>query len=96
LALKPGGPITLTAERSGLGSGCDQAAAEIAGKTAAIGFNQRYLAAILASLAGATIELHYNAAADPMLIRIDGSSDIVHVLMPMRVAAGAERLEEAA
>jgi DNA polymerase III subunit beta len=96
LALEPGGPITITAERAGLGSGSDQAAAEITGKKAAIGFNQRYLAAILASLSGATIELHYNAAADPMLIRIDGSSDIVHVLMPMRVAAGAERLEEAA
>jgi DNA polymerase-3 subunit beta len=93
--MKPEGPITLTTERADLGSGRDQVAAEVWGRKAAIGFNHRYLAAILASLSGSTLQLHYNSAADPMLIRVDGSDDVLNVLMPMRVAA-TEPLEEAA
>ena len=96
LFLKPDGPITVTVERPDLGSARDQAAAEIEGKRAAIGFNQRYLAAILASLSGASLELHYNSPADPMLLRPEGSADVLSVLMPMRVDARAELLEEAA
>jgi DNA polymerase-3 subunit beta len=95
LSLTPGGPIGVAVERQAIGSGHDEAAAEITGRPARIGLNPRYMAAILASLSGGMVELQYNSPADPVLIRPQGSADVLNVLMPMRLAEGT-RLDEAA
>jgi DNA polymerase III sliding clamp (beta) subunit (PCNA family) len=95
LSLMPGGPIGVAVERQAIGSGHDEAAAEITGRPARIGLNPRYMAAILASLSGGMVELQYNSPADPVLIRQQGSAEVLNVLMPMRLAEGT-RLDEAA
>jgi DNA polymerase-3 subunit beta len=96
LIMDPKGGVTVTAERPEIGSASDRIEAEeIAGARAAIGFNCRYLAVMLQGYAGAKVELRYNSAADPVLMRQVGSEIGLQVLMPMRTAA-SEQLEKAA
>lgn len=95
LCLTPEKGITVTANRKGLDSARDELAADITGAKAAIGLNPRYLASILSSLAGADIEIRYNSAADPVLIRLAGNDEILHVIMPIRADA-VVGMEEAA
>lgn len=95
LCLTPGKGITVTANRKGLDSARDELAADITGAKAAIGLNPRYLASILGTLAGADIEIRYNSAADPVLIRLAGNDEVLHVIMPVRVDQ-ALPMEEAA
>jgi DNA polymerase-3 subunit beta len=95
LCLIPDKGITVTANRRGLDSARDELAAEITGAKAAIGLNPRYLASVLGSLAGADIEIRYNSAADPVLIRLAGNDEILHVIMPIRADA-VLGMEEAA
>ncbi len=96
IALAPGKTIKVAAERGGIGSGFDHFAAEIEEGKAEIGFNYRYLLDILGSLEGGAIEIKFTAASDPIVIGLKESTDIVNVLMPMRVNASTGVLEEAA
>ncbi|WP_170937393.1 MULTISPECIES: DNA polymerase III subunit beta [Rhodomicrobium] len=96
MIMKPGGPITIAVDRAALGSGRDLVGADTTGQRAAIGINHRYMAAILASLSGATLEVHYNSSSDPVVFRVEGSEDSVNVLSPMKVDAGAESFAAAA
>ena len=81
--LKPDGPITLTA-RHDSNEGRDAVAAKVDGAKAAIGVNHRYLSAIMSSLAGAEIDIVYNAASDALRIEQSGNDYGLQVLMPLR------------
>lgn len=97
VCFKPAGGITVTANAAGKASGRDEMAAEIEGAKAAIGLNARYLAAILGSIDGSDdVELRYNSASDPVLIRVEGHEDIRHVIMPIRADHASVQVEEAA
>lgn len=87
LCLTPNKGITVTANNKGLDSARDELPAEITGAKAAIGLNPRYVASILGSLAGADIEIRYNSASDPLLIRLADNDEVLHVIMPMEEAA---------
>lgn len=50
-----------------------------------IGFNARYLMEILAEIDSDLVELHLADASAPTLIREEGETDALYVLMPMRV-----------
>ena len=93
---KPGGPITVSIDRAGVGSGQDKVPATVDGARAAIGFNHRYFATMLGALAGGTIELRYGTAADAVLMRLEGEETVTGVLMPMRANVDAKQLDEAA
>jgi DNA polymerase-3 subunit beta len=93
----PKGSLTVTVDRSGVGSGRDRVVAvEIAGAKTAIGFNCRYLAAMLASYAGGMVEIRYLDADSPIMMTLGGTGDVLQVLMPMRANVDARALEEAA
>ena len=50
-----------------------------------IGFNSKYIMDILDSLEGDEIEILFNDNSTPIIAQEKTSSDIIYVLMPMRV-----------
>ena len=93
------GPMTVSAERAGIGSASDQVEAVVEGQKRRIGVNYRYLLNALQSYAGGTVEVQYEGAADPLVMTIAGSDLGLQVIMPMRLGSASqvdEQLEEAA
>ncbi|MDC6448456.1 DNA polymerase III subunit beta [Alphaproteobacteria bacterium] len=55
------------------------------GKDIEIGFNSRYIMDILDNLEGEDIKISFNDNSTPIIAQEQSSSDVIYVLMPMRV-----------
>jgi DNA polymerase-3 subunit beta len=99
ILMNPRGPLTLTVSNLAIGTALDRVeGSEVKGKRLAIGFDARYLAQMLASYSGGTIELRYGEVDGPTLMTLAGdtSETGLQVLMPQRHNVDAEKLDEAA
>ena len=50
-----------------------------------IGFNSRYIMDILDNLEGEEIKLSFNDSSTPIIVQEQSKSELIYVLMPMRV-----------
>jgi DNA polymerase-3 subunit beta len=99
ILMNPKGALTLTVNNAAVGTALDRVEVmEVNGKKTAIGFNHRYLAQMLSSYSGGTIELRYGGADNPTVMTLAGDSSQagLQVLMPQRHNVDAEKLDEAA
>jgi DNA polymerase III subunit beta len=99
ILMNPKGALTLTVDNAAVGTALDRVdVLEVAGKKTALGFNYRYLLAMLASYSGGTVELRYHTPSDAILMTVAGDSTEtgLQVLMPQRTSVDSEKLDEAA
>jgi DNA polymerase-3 subunit beta len=77
--------VTLSVTSPDNGTAAEEVPAQYSSEGFEIGFNANYLKDILGQIDGDTVELHLADAGAPTLIRQDGNSPALYVLMPMRV-----------
>jgi DNA polymerase-3 subunit beta len=77
--------VTLSVTSPDNGTAAEEVPADYRSEGMEIGFNANYLKDILGQMDGDTVELHLADAGAPTLIRQDGKSAALYVLMPMRV-----------
>ncbi len=77
--------VTLSVTSPDNGTAAEEVPASYTSQGFEIGFNANYLKDILGQIDGDTVELHLADAGAPTLIRQDGKSPALYVLMPMRV-----------
>ena len=77
--------VTLSVTSPDNGTAAEELAAQYSSDGFEIGFNANYLKDILSQMDGDTVEVHLADAGAPTLIRKDGKSAALYVLMPMRV-----------
>ncbi|MDE2410449.1 MAG: DNA polymerase III subunit beta [Sphingomonadales bacterium] len=77
--------VTLSVTSPDNGTAAEELPADYGADGFEIGFNANYLKDILSQIDGDTVELHLADAGAPTLIRKDGQSPALYVLMPMRV-----------
>jgi DNA polymerase III subunit beta len=81
------GTIEISANAAERGSSQSFVDATIAGPEAQIAFNSRYLADVLGVLRHGQIELAMNGPNQAGVVRLAGSEDYTHVIMPMVIGA---------
>jgi len=77
--------VTLSVTSPENGTAAEEVPAGYTSEPFEVGFNARYLLDILGEIEGDQVEVHLADAAAPTLIREDGASPALYVLMPMRV-----------
>jgi DNA polymerase-3 subunit beta len=77
--------VTLSVTSPDNGTAAEEVPAQYSSEAFEIGFNANYLKDILGQIEGDTVELHLADPGAPTLIRQDGNSQALYVLMPMRV-----------
>ncbi len=77
--------VTLSVSSPENGTAAEDVPAEYDAQSFDVGFNSRYLLDILAQINSDVVEVHMADAAAPTLIRENGTSPALYVLMPMRV-----------
>ena len=77
--------ITLSVTSPENGTAAEEVPADYNAPGFEVGFNARYLLDILSEIDADQVEVHLADAAAPTLIREDGKSPALYVLMPMRV-----------
>lgn len=77
--------LTLSVTSPENGTAVEEVAADYAATPFEVGFNSRYLLDILGQIEGDECEVHLADAAAPTLIRENGKSSALYVIMPMRV-----------
>ncbi len=77
--------ITLSVTSPENGTAAEEVSADYSSTGFEVGFNARYLLDILSEIDADQVEVHLADAAAPTLIREDGKSQALYVLMPMRV-----------
>jgi DNA polymerase-3 subunit beta len=77
--------VTLSVTSPDNGTAAEEIPAEYGSDGFEIGFNATYLKDILGQIDGDSVELHLADAGAPTLIRQNGDSPALYVLMPMRV-----------
>jgi len=77
--------VTLSVTSPDNGTAAEEVPADYKSDGFEIGFNANYLKDILGQIEGDSVELHLADAGAPTLIRQDGKSPALYVLMPMRV-----------
>ncbi len=77
--------VTLSVTSPENGTAAEDVAADYTSPAFEVGFNSKYLLDILNEIEADQVEVHLADAAAPTLIREDGSSPALYVLMPMRV-----------
>jgi len=77
--------VTLSVTSPENGTAAEEVPAGYTSEPFEVGFNARYLLDILSEIEGEQVEVHLADAAAPTLIREDGASPALYVLMPMRV-----------
>jgi DNA polymerase-3 subunit beta len=79
------GKLIIKSENPELGEGLEEIDVDYAGDELEIGFNARYLIDVLSSVPEENVIFELNGELDPGLIRPDGPTDFVGVIMPMRI-----------
>lgn len=79
------GKLIIKSENPELGEGLEEIDVDYAGEELEIGFNARYLIDVLSSVSEENVIFELNGELDPGLIRPDGPTDFVGVIMPMRI-----------
>ena len=79
------GNLVIKSENPELGEGLEEIDVDYAGEDLEIGFNARYLIDVLSAVAEENVVLELNGELDPGMIRPDGITDFVGVVMPMRI-----------
>ena len=77
--------ITLSVTSPENGTASEEVPADYGAQSFEVGFNARYLLDILNEIDADQVEIHLADAAAPTMIREDGKSPALYVLMPMRV-----------
>jgi len=77
--------VTLSVISPDSGTASEELAADYSSEAMAIGFNVKYLKDILSHINGNIVELHMADPGAPTLIRKDGRTSDLYVLMPLRV-----------
>ncbi len=77
--------VTLSVTSPENGTAAEDVAADYSSPAFEVGFNSKYLLDILNEVESDQVEVHLADAAAPTLIREDGNSPALYVLMPMRV-----------
>jgi DNA polymerase III subunit beta len=77
--------VTLSVTSPENGTAAEEISADYAAAPIEVGFNARYLKDIIDQIDGDSVEMHMADAASPTLIRENGDSKALYVLMPMRV-----------
>ena len=77
--------VTLSVTSPENGTAAEEVSADYGSDGFEVGFNARYLLDILNEVESDQVEVHLADAAAPTLIREDGKSPALYVLMPMRV-----------
>lgn len=84
LSLTPG-QLELSVTNPDHGTANEEIAVEFEGNNFEIGFNARYLMEIINQIRSGNGEFHFNDAGSPTLVREEGETHALFVLMPMRV-----------
>ncbi len=80
------GRVELSAANSDLGEASDELQAEYDGVSFSIGFNARYLIDVLGAIGSTTqVEIGLNDEVSPGVVRYEGDSEFLYVVMPMRL-----------
>ena len=79
------GKLVIKSENPELGEGLEEIDVDYAGEELEIGFNARYLIDVLSSVSEENVIFELNGELDPGLVRPDGPTDFVGVIMPMRI-----------
>lgn len=84
IAFSPEG-LVVSAQDVKAGSVTEQVQCELEGPALSTGFNAGYLLGVLSAARADTVRLEMGEALDPVIIRADGRTDAVFVVMPMRL-----------
>jgi len=79
------GQLRITSENPDVGEGSEDLDVNFAGEPVEIGFNARYVLDVLQALSEDEIKLELGGQLDPGVIRPEGPTDFVGVIMPMRI-----------
>lgn len=80
------GRLAISANNPDLGEAVEEIDIDYQGKPLIVGFNARYLLDVLSILdAGGEIELSFNDALSPGLLKVVGDDGYLYVVMPMRL-----------
>ena len=79
------GILRITSENPDVGEGAEELDVDYAGEPIEIGFNARYVLDVLGSLTEDEVRLELGGQLDPGVIRPQGPTDFVGVIMPMRI-----------
>ena len=80
------GKMTVSATNPDLGEAVEELEIDYQGRDLALGFNARYLIDVLGVLGDATeVDVRFKDELSPGVLRKDGDSDYLYVVMPMRL-----------
>jgi DNA polymerase-3 subunit beta len=78
--------MTVSATNPDLGEAVEEVEVDYKGRSLALGFNARYLIEVLGVLGDATeVEVRFKDELSPGVLRKEGDSDYLYVVMPMRL-----------
>ncbi|MBL8603808.1 MAG: DNA polymerase III subunit beta [Myxococcales bacterium] len=84
LSITPG-RMVITSENPEIGAGMDEIDATLTGPDVVIGFNSKYVIDVLSSLSCDEVVLDLSGELDPGVVRPEGRTDYIGVIMPMRI-----------
>ncbi len=79
------GKLVIKSENPELGEGQEEIDVDYDGDDLEIGFNARYLIDVLSAVIEENVVFELNGELDPGVVRPDGATDFVGVIMPMRI-----------
>ncbi|HEX7478497.1 MAG TPA: DNA polymerase III subunit beta [Polyangiales bacterium] len=79
------GILRITSENPDVGEGTEELEVDFAGEPIEIGFNARYVLDVLAAIVEDDVRLELGGQLDPGVIKPNGPTDFVGVIMPMRI-----------
>jgi DNA polymerase-3 subunit beta len=79
------GILRITSENPDVGEGAEELDVDFAGEGIEIGFNARYVLDVLGAISEDEVRLELGGQLDPGVIRPQGPTDFVGVIMPMRI-----------
>jgi len=79
------GGLTVSAQDVKAGSVVEELAGELQGSPLSTGFNASYLLNVLSSTRAESVRLELGEPLEPVIVRVDGRTDAVFVVMPMRL-----------
>ncbi|MDH5675056.1 MAG: DNA polymerase III subunit beta [Myxococcales bacterium] len=79
------GTLRLTSENPDVGEGSEELDIDYAGEPVEIGFNARYLIDCLNAVTEDEVALELGGNLDPGVVKPDGPTDFIGVVMPMRI-----------
>lgn len=79
------GTLRITSENPDVGEGSEELSVDYAGEPIEIGFNAKYVLDVLSALLDNEVRLELGGQLDPGVIKPEGATDFVGVIMPMRI-----------